>query len=58
MEITIFGKKTPRKIHGIKNCSIWICISKEIKEPNQGRKFNWEERENINSNNLLFEIKI
>ena len=31
-EIDIFGKKTQREIHGIKNHSIWIKIRGEIKE--------------------------
>ena len=36
-----FGKKTPRKIHEIKNRLIWISIHGEIK-----REINYEEREN------------
>ena len=41
-----FGKKkTTRRIHGIKNHSIWISIHGEIKEQNLGRNFDHEERE-------------
>ena len=44
-EINIFGNKTPRWIHGIKNHSIWIGIRGEIKEQSQESKFDCEERE-------------
>ena len=47
MNLSVFGKKTPRRIHSIKNFSIWICIRGEIKERNKGRKIDREERENI-----------
>ena len=43
---SIFGKKTLRQIHRIKNCTIWIIIYGEIKEQNQDRKIDHEEREN------------
>ena len=43
---SIFENKTPRKIHEIKNCSIWINIYGEIKEWYLGRKIDREEREN------------
>ena len=43
---SVFGKKTLRQIHKIKNRSIWINICGEIKEKNQGRKIDREEREN------------
>ena len=33
-----FGKQTPRRIHGIKNHSIWIKIRGEIKEKKLERK--------------------
>ena len=41
-----FVKKTQRRVHGIKNCSIWIIILGEIKEKNQEREIDHEEREN------------
>ena len=44
-EISISRKRTPRKIHRIKNHSIRITIIKEIKERNEERKFDGEERE-------------
>ena len=47
MNFSVFGKKTPRKIHEIKNCSIWICIHREINEQNLGIKIDREERVNI-----------
>ena len=45
-EISIFGMKTSRRLHKIKNNSIWISIYKEIKEQNQERKIDHEERDN------------
>ena len=45
-----FGKfriNTPRKIHIIKNHSIWISIHREIEEQNLDIKFDHQERENI-----------
>ena len=58
-DFSIFGKKTPRWIYGIKNCLIWIFIRIENKEQNQGRK-NQSRREKIlkNLTNLLFKIEI
>ena len=45
MEINIFDNKTPRRIHIIKNHSIWISICVVIKEQTQEKKFDCEERE-------------
>ena len=45
MEINIFDNKTPRRIHIIKNHSIWISICIVIKEQTQEKKFDCEERE-------------
>ena len=42
----IFIKKTPRKIHRIKNISIWISICKEIKERNMEIEIDREEWQN------------
>ena len=46
MDFSKFRKKTPRRIHIIKNHSIWISIRREIKEQNLRRKFDHKEREN------------
>ena len=44
-EIIIIRKKPQRKIHVIKNHSIWTSIHGTIKEQSKGRKINHEERE-------------
>ena len=44
MDFSKFEKKTPRRLHGIKNHSIGISIHGEIKEQNLERKFNHDER--------------
>ena len=53
-------KKTPRKIHIIKNHLIQINIHKEIKEKNQERKINREEREfdKMSKINLIYASKL
>ena len=38
MDFSRYGKRTPRKIHIIKNHLIWIKILGEIKEQKLGRK--------------------
>ena len=43
-EISFFIKN-PRKIHEIKNHSIWISMHEEIKEQNLERKIDREDRE-------------
>ena len=47
MDVSKFRKKTLKRIHIIKNHSIWISIGREINERNLGKKFDREERENI-----------
>ena len=44
-EIFIFKNKTWRRIHIIKNHSIYISIRREIKEQNKEWEINHEERE-------------
>ena len=44
--LVFFSKKIPRRIHKLKNYSIWIIICGEIKKQNQGRKIDHKEREN------------
>ena len=45
-EINNFRKKTPRRIYRIKNHSSWTSIPREIKERNEEKKIDCEEREN------------
>ena len=44
-DFSIFGKKNQQQIHKINNFLIWISIRREIKEQNQGRKIDCEDRE-------------
>ena len=44
-DFSIFGKKNQQQIHEINNFLIWISIRREIKEQNQGRKIDCEDRE-------------
>ena len=46
MDFSKFGKKTPRRIHIIKNHSFWISYHRYIKEQNLEKEINREEIEN------------
>ena len=56
----IFGEKTQRSIHGIKNHLIYNYIHRELKEQNKEKKIVHEERERmtkLSKNNLIYALK-